>query len=193
MFSPFADNWRIRIQDEKVEPVYSVAFPVTYLKSIGKKWTMAVTPLIRWNSYRAKISKESLQAGGAFLLTYKKHHNISYKAGLCYNREFFGHFFMPLIGLDWRIDPKNNLFGVLPGNFTFEHKVTGKFYYGATFRAITNSYILHNVNPGQSNVYPYARIEDNQVGVFGDVYLTKNIVANGEAIPFSLAQVSFRL
>ena len=55
-----------------------------------------------------------------------KNQYVSFKFGLYYNKEFFGNYFMPLIGLDWKIDAKNNLFGVLPGYMIFEHRVTSK-------------------------------------------------------------------
>ena len=67
----------------------------------------------------------------------------------------------------------NNLFGVLPGRLTFEHKLTNRFYTGATFRAITSSYHLNNGH--------YLRIDDNHITSFLDCYLSKRIVLTGEA------------
>jgi hypothetical protein len=71
--------------------------------------------------------KDNNQAGGAVLLTYKKHPDLKYKFGLFYNREFFGNFFVPLAGIDWKINNRLQLFGVLPGNLVLERKVSRRF------------------------------------------------------------------
>ena len=76
---------------------------------------------------------------------------------------------MPLAGIDWKINARNNLFGILPGNLTYEHKINEHFYYGANFRAITNSYAKSN---------GYWLIDENQLGLHLDTYLTKNLVLN---------------
>jgi hypothetical protein len=72
---------------------------------------------------------------------------------------------MPLVGLDWKINAKNNLFGVLPGYMIFEHKVTPRFYYGFAFRALTNSYLE---DTGDMALFDrgkyYLRIDDNPFG-----------------------------
>jgi len=85
--------------------------------------------------------------------------------GVYMNSEFFGLFVMPLIGADWRIDDRNYIFGLLPGRLSYEHKWNEKLYGGATFRALTNSYLLQN---GQ-----YLRIDDNPVSLFMDYYPAK--------------------
>ena len=46
------------------------------------------------------------------------------------------------------------------------------FYYGANFRAITNSY---------KKTQGYWRIDENQLGLYLDTYLSKNLVFNVEA------------
>lgn len=177
VFSPYTDRWKISIDDETMGAVHSIALPLTYIKRIDERWTAALTAIVRWNSQQSKLARTNLQAGGAMLFTYKKQRNLSYKAGLYYNNEFFGHFVVPLVGVDWRIDRKNNLFGVLPGNLTYEHKLNGRLYVGGVFRAITNSYKIENVTPIPN---PYIRIEENHVGAFGDFYLSKGLVLNAE-------------
>ena len=91
---------------------------------------------------------------------------------------------MPLVGLDWKIDAKNNLFGVLPGNMIFEHKVTPRFYYGFAFRAFTNSYRQEFIVDPSALILEannYLRIDDNPLGIYADTYLSKKIVLSAEA------------
>ena len=135
-------------------------------------WSLTVSAIPR--VYGEKLEFDNaFQFGGVLLATYKKRETLKYKFGVYANSEFFGPFFMPLGGIDWRIDGRNNLFGVLPGRLTFEHKLNSRLYTGGTFRAITNSFRL-----GEDN---YLRINDNQLSGFLDCYLTKKIVITGEA------------
>ena len=65
------------------------------------------------------------------------------------------------------------MFGLLPGSLTYEHRVQNGFYLGGTFRSITNSYrALGN---------SYFRVDDNQLGIYTDINITKRIVLNAEA------------
>ena len=99
----------------------------------------------------------------------KRNENLTWRLGLYVNNDLFGLFVMPLAGIDWKINARNNLFGILPGNLTYEHKINEHFYYGANFRAITNSYAKSN---------GYWLIDENQLGLHLDTYLTKNLVLN---------------
>ena len=176
IFSPFFEQWSTRIAapGNFNKYHYGLVLPVSLLKSIANsKWTILLTPIVRMNDISIN-SKSKYQFGGALLANHKNANGkLTYKIGVYMNGDFFGLFAMPLLGIDWQINNKTNLFGVLPGNLTLEHQASKKFYYGATFRAITNSY----ADSGKK----YFRIDENQLGIFADYYLTKNIVLNLEA------------
>jgi len=175
VFSPSYENWNIDSAAAKnyLPQVSSIALPVSAIVPLNKEhWSLTVTAIPRFNSETLKF-KSSFQMGGVLLASYKKTESLKYKFGLYVNRDFFGTFIMPLAGIDWKINQSNNLFGVLPGRLTYEHKLNKSFYTGATFRAITNSYKLANGN--------YLRIDDNQLSAFLDCYATKHIVFSGEA------------
>ena len=153
-------------------------------KDIFKNWNLLSSFIVRQNKEAEVKSDDNWQYGAVILTTWKKSQDLSFKFGLYYNKEFFGNYFMPLIGLDWKIDSKNNLFGVLPGNMIFEHKVTSKFYYGFAFRALTNSYREETIDPcfsGDCSGKNYLRIDDNPLGIYADTYLSKKIVFSAEA------------
>ena len=153
-------------------------------KDILKNWNLLSSFIVRQNKEAEVKSDDNWQYGAVILTTWKKSQDLSFKFGLYYNKEFFGNYFMPLIGLDWEIDSKNNLFGVLPGNMIFEHKVTSKFYYGFAFRALTNSYREETIDPcfsGDCSARNYLRIDDNPLGIYADTYLSKKIVFSAEA------------
>lgn len=158
--------------------VISQALFIGFLKKdIFPNWNLLSSFIVRRNRQVDINSNNDWQYGGMILATWKKNQDVSIKFGLYYNKEFFGNYFMPLVGLDWKVDSKNNLFGVLPGFMIFEHKVNQRFYYGFAFRALTNSYLEETLVPGKN----YLRIDDNPLGIFADTYLSKKIVLSAEA------------
>jgi hypothetical protein len=158
--------------DNKHNPLYSVSLPISFLKTLNNPdWSIISTVIIRKNGYSISMN-DNWQIGAVLIANFKANENLKYKLGLYVNKEFFGLFVMPLLGIDWEISKKTNLFGVLPGNLTLEHKVNKKIYAGACFRAITSSYRLDT---------GYWRINENRLGAFIDIYLAKKLVLNAEA------------
>jgi Domain of unknown function (DUF6268) len=175
VFSPFYESWNIdSSSNKKFLPVAnSVALAVSAIIPFDPdQWTLTVTVIPRVNGEELMMDN-SFQLGGALLANFKKNEHIKLKFGVYVNDEFFGIFVMPLAGIEWKINEKSNLFGLLPGRLTLEHRINKNFYSGVTFRAITNSYRLSNGD--------YLRIDDNQLSGFLDYYLTKHLVLSGEA------------
>lgn len=172
IFSPFFENWSSQINTDNRQSYYSVALPVSLSKTIPyTKWAILLTGIVRMND--SSINKKTkMQVGGAFIVRNKRNENLTWKLGLYVNNDLFGVFVVPLAGIDWQINTRNMLFGVLPGNLTYEHKINEHFYYGANFRAITNSY---------GNTNGYWRIDENQLGIYLDTYFYKTFVLNIEA------------
>ena len=175
IFSPFAEKWMATVEPEHpTESYYGIALPISYLKNFkGSNTSLITTAILRMNDQKINANGK-LQIGGAALLLAKKNETLTWKFGLYVNGELFGLFVIPLAGIDWKIDDKSNLFGVLPANLTYERKANKRVYYGLNFRTFTNSYARDTI-PG------YWRVDENQLGAFTDLYLTKNIVFNVEA------------
>ncbi len=147
---------------------YQLRFPKQFPNT---KWAFLLTGIVRMHD--SNINKKTkIQVGGAFIVSNKRNEKLTWKLGIYVNNDLFGVFVAPLIGLDWKINNRNMLFGVLPGNLTYEHKINEHFYYGANFRAITNAY---------GNTNGYWRIDENQLGIYLDTYFNKNFVLNIEA------------
>ena len=176
VFSPFFERWSSTVASVNVcnQFHYSVALPVSLIKSIpGSSWTLLTTGIIRMNDMTISTSGKWQFGGALFAANYRKNKNLVYKLGLYINGEFFGLFIIPLVGIDWRINDKTNLFGVLPASMTLERKLGDHFYTGITLRTFTNSY--------HDSGATYFRIDENQLGAFFDYYITKHIVLNVEA------------
>lgn len=173
ILSPVFEIWRPEIPSANLgfNKQYGLALPVSFLKTLSNPdWSLISTLIIKRAGYSLS-ENDNWQIGAAAIINFKANENLKYKLGLYVNKEFFGLFVMPLVGIDWEISKKTNLFGLLPGNLILEHRLSGKIYVGGSFRAITSSY---RIDPG------YFRVDENRLGVFLDYYLTKNIVLNTE-------------
>lgn len=169
LLSPYFEQWRLDSanREEIVPGVQSMAFPVGLILPVkNSNWSLTFLPILRSNGEKL-FAENSIQFGGVSFATWARKPNQKFQFGVYLNKEFFGFFVMPLLGTDWRINAKNYLFGLLPGRLTYEHQWSEKFYGGATFRAITNSFRLSN---GQ-----FLRLDDNQVSLYLDYYPAKKI------------------
>jgi hypothetical protein len=173
IISPATEYWDITIDNTEVKQ-RSLIIPMAYVKPLSQNWNLLLTGMLRWNGYSGNLFYKSVQAGGAVIATYKKNRDRQLKFGAYYNSEFSGPFFIPLAGIDWKIDNKNNLFGVLPGSLIYEHKLNDHFYWGLIFKAITTSFI--DKSSASNSSQDFIRIDDNQLGIYLDTYVNRKIV-----------------
>ncbi|MBO9702139.1 MAG: hypothetical protein J7604_18160, partial [Sporocytophaga sp.] len=161
--------------------LYAFNCQIGYLKNWkNTKWKTLFVVLPKISSDLLQINHGSFQQGGILLFTCEKSPNLKYKLGGYYNKEFFGNFFMPLLGIEWKPLPRLNIFGVLPGYMIIEHKTSTRFYSGISYQCLTASYRLHD---GEN--YSYVRNGDRfwgqmQLKLFLNYYIKKYIVAYGE-------------
>ncbi len=126
------------------------------------------------NSTRLGIDEESAQTGGAFVQSVRVSNKVKLKAGLYYNREFFGDFVLPLAGIEWRMNNRMWMYGLLPNSMRMEYKISKELYTGIAFKSITNSF-RYKDEPG------YFKWQDNHAGIFTDWYLPGKFVLSAEA------------
>ena len=124
---------------------------------------------------------DHVQLGGVLLFIYDKREDLKFKFGLYYNSEFYGNFFMPLYGLDWKINEKLNLFGVLPGSMNLERKLGKKFYAGLKYQSLSATYRF--TSPLSGNYYVregHPSWGHMQVKGYLNYYVAKRIVVYTE-------------
>jgi hypothetical protein len=147
----------------------------------SKKWRYLGLVMPKLSGHlREETTNKDVQLGGYGLATYTKSDKFKIKFGLFYNREFFGNFFVPLFGIDWRVNDRFQIYGVLPTNYRLEYAVVKqKLYAGLAFKSYTRSYHidLHN-GTDSSNVY--VRNNELQAKAFVDFYIAKSFVLFGE-------------
>jgi hypothetical protein len=181
LVNPIWEERWIRINDQS-EQLHLRGFItwLTYSRNLSDKWSAMLAFIPRLNGEASIQFKEGFQAGGAGLMTYKKNPGLQFKFGIYYNSEFWGNFFIPLLGLDWTINKKQRLFGILPGYLIYEYRISKRVSWGGNFRTFTNSYAMGNYF-SLPPISDFIRIDDNQLGVYADVYLSPKFVLNAEA------------
>ena len=156
--------------------LYAMSLPVGYqLISSNKKWKALGMVIPKISSDFKDVSGNDFQMGGIVLFTYVKNENLKYKMGVYYNHEFFGNFFVPLVGVDWKINDRIMLYGVMPTNYKAEFKINKKLYCGINFKSYTRSYLLT-----QSYNGTFVKNSENQLKLFFDYYAFKKIVFYAE-------------
>ncbi|HSF46650.1 MAG TPA: DUF6268 family outer membrane beta-barrel protein [Chitinophagaceae bacterium] len=180
MINPiWEERWLKRYESSSRQHYRGMISWFSFSKRLGTKWETMLAFIPRFNGEPEVQFREGFQAGGVLLFNYKKRPGLTFKFGGYYNSEFFGPFFWPLLGIDWKINNKQRIFAILPSYATYEYRINKKLSWGGNFRTYTNSYKVYNV-PGQSINIDYTRFNDNQAGAYMDIYLTPKIVANAE-------------
>lgn len=181
LFCPFTEHWWVDILNTGLPEHYaSYGMQVTLVKPLSEKWTLNAVLAPRFNGLANAAFKNSFQAGGAVLFAYQKKKTLTYKFGVYYNSEFSGPFIMPLLGIDWQVDRKTTIFGILPGSLNIERAPSARLSYGLAFRAITNSYSFNPYFLNLPDETDFLRVDENQLGCYADIYLSKNLVWNLE-------------
>lgn len=157
--------------------LYSASMVFGYEKHFkGGKWKALALALPKVNSDFKEISGSDWQMGGVALATYVRNKNLKYHFGVYYNNECFGNYAMPLLGIDWKVNRKLNVFGDLPSNMNIEFKVNKSFYTGLAYSSIVSSYRLSSSEGNR-----YVRVGDKTFGqndfkAYVNCYLTKHLV-----------------
>ncbi len=152
---------------------------VSFTKKLNSHWSVMLGGIPRWNGESGIPYSDRFQIGGVFWITRTIRPELKLRAGLYYNKEFFGNFFMPVLGIEWKINKRSYLFGNMPSSLTYENRVNSFISLGLVFRTFPNSYRISPLTAYPSN--DYYRTTDIQIGGFTDLYITKKIVFNLEA------------
>ena len=151
----------------------SVALGYQWL-SENKKWKSVLMGIPKVASdFNSSIGNNDFQYGMLFIQNYKWNSKVQLKVGLYYNKEAFGNFFIPLVGLDWNASDRWQFFGLLPTNYKIEYAIAKKKWYtGVNFKAFTRSFQL-----SQEQNNDYIRFDEIVLKGFLEYYCTSNIMA----------------
>lgn len=165
--------------------LYSVSMPLgMQFVWKNKKWKTVLIGIPKVASdFKDAIDTYDYQFGGIFLQNYQYSETFKVKVGLYYNREAFGNFFMPIIGIDWKVSDRLYLYGNMPNIYRIEYAIKkNKLYGGLGFRSLTRSFRL-----SKADNYDYVRYNELQLKLFVDYFVAKKIVLFAE-VGYSLGR-----
>ncbi|MFN4812164.1 MAG: DUF6268 family outer membrane beta-barrel protein [Bacteroidota bacterium] len=169
--------------------LYTYSATIGYQHYFSEQFSALVllTPKASTDFKDAFNDKYDLQYGGSMLLQYKISKTLRVKAGLYYNKEPFGNFFVPLFGVDWQISNRWMLYGTFPFFNRLEYKINDRLYTGIGARIFGRSYRLNSYWNRD-----YVWNQENQLKYFLDFYMTKKLVSFieiGRSIGFGPKQI----
>jgi hypothetical protein len=175
LINPIYENYKLNMSPEVNSLKLTAAYvPVTWLHQWkNRKWSTAFVAIPRLSSdLSGPVHANNYQMGGVILSYYQKKETVKYNFGMYYNSDFFGAFFVPLVGIDWSINKRWNLFGSLPINMNLEYSVSQKLHAGVGVNFLTNSYRIHNDG--------FLRVDDYNAKFILNYYILKDQVISIE-------------
>ena len=145
--------------------------------SENKKWKSIIIGIPKLASdFKESIDGNDWQYGVLFIENYKLNPKIQLKAGFYINKEAFGNFFVPLLGLDWKATDRLYCYGILPTNYKIEYAIVKKkVNAGLNFKAFTRSFQLSDEQNNE-----YIRFDEVVLKGFVEYYFYQNIVLYAE-------------
>jgi hypothetical protein len=152
--------------------VFNTAFPLGMQWTQGSwKFTGLVIPKVAGQDWRHTQSNQ-WQCGAYGLVTKEWSEKVKVKLGLYYNKEAFGNFFVPLVGVDVKFNDQWECYGVLPNNFRLSRSnQSHTLFTGLGFKSFTRSFVLN-----QDFVGSYLRYNEVQVKLFTEYYSSSKVL-----------------
>jgi len=144
------------------------------------KWSVMILALPKLSSDMKNVTSDHYQIGGATVFTYERNDVLKWKFGLYYNTEFFGHFFMPLLGLEYSPTDWFVLSVLGPRTLHAEFKLNPKLYTGFSHKSILSSYKIGDVDGANYLKEGNPIWGGRQNKLFLDYYLRKSLVVYTE-------------
>jgi hypothetical protein len=136
-------GFRNGVREKKTFDVTEFRLGTLYQWKNQKDRTLALL-LPKWSGQGKAFKDSNFQMGGVLLHTHQLSPTFALKAGLYYNCEFFGHFFMPLAGIDWEINETLWLYGTMPGNLQLHKILSPSFQLSLSYQSPSGSLLQEN-------------------------------------------------
>lgn len=143
--------------DFDVKRVYSISPTFGYSTMVSKSFNLTTLLTPTMNSDYKDIKGSDIKFGAILRGTWKASDNISWKAILGYRRQFYGPQYVVLVGMDWKVNDKWQIFGDVPHSLTASYGVNEKVNAGFNLFVQNSTYGLNKqdryfeyntVNPG---------------------------------------------
>lgn len=92
------------------------------------------------------ISNLTLTPSAALLYSRRSNERFAWKTGVYVSREFFGFFWLPLLGLDWQAGKRLWMWGILPRQLVADYRLKPAWHLTLSYRGVTDSYRVDEKN-----------------------------------------------
>ncbi|MFB6307150.1 MAG: DUF6268 family outer membrane beta-barrel protein [Flavobacteriales bacterium] len=155
--------------------LYTVASVLGYIHTYNEKWESTFLYIPRVNSDMKRVDSKDLVHSGVLKISRNLDTNLSLSGGLYFSREFFGNFFVPLGGIDWKINDKMRIFGTIPRDLNFQYEMNDNFMLDLSYRVKIASYRLN-----KDYNEDYVKIKDRTIKLRANYFLSSKWVLYGE-------------
>ncbi|MFM7078572.1 MAG: hypothetical protein ACKOYC_02150 [Bacteroidota bacterium] len=161
----------------------ALSVPITYvIQSSDSSRSLSVSCINRLGYVGAFSTDNTWQIGGMLIGGKRLSSTFFLRAGAYVKQEFFGFYFLPLVGCDWKISERWRLFGLMPSNMRLQHQLNEKLNVGMSFRSFSTSF--RKPSGG------YVKVFDNHVFAYGDLKVASKVVLVLEAGYSGMRRVS---
>jgi hypothetical protein len=146
----------------EVDRVYSLSPTLGYSTMISKNFNLTALLVPTINSDYKNVKSSDIKFGAIVRGSWKVSDKLTWKAILGYRRQFYGPQYVALVGMDWKVNNRWQIFGDLPHNVTVSYAANPKVNTGFNLFVQNSTYRLNNqdryfeyntVNPGLFTEY----------------------------------------
>ena len=160
--------------DFEVKRVYSISPTLGYSTMVSKNFNFTALLMPTMNSDYKNVKGSDVKFAGIVRGTWKVSETMTWKAILGYRSQFYGPQYIALVGLEWRMNDKWQLYGDIPHNLTASYAVNAKVNTGFNLFVQNSTYRLDN----QDRYFEYNTVNP---GLFAERYITSKWVVRATA------------
>jgi hypothetical protein len=145
--------------------VYSISPTFGYSTMVSKRFNLTALLTPTMNSDYKNVKSSDIKFGAIVRGTWKASENLSWKAIVGYRRQFYGPQYVVLVGMDWKVNDKWQIFGDVPHSLTASYAVNAKVNTGFNLFVQNSTYRLNN----QDRYFEYNTVNP---GLFAERYIS---------------------
>jgi hypothetical protein len=132
--------------DFEVKRVYSISPTFGYSTMVSKNFNLTALLMPTMNSDYKTVKGSDIKFGAIVRGSWKVNDNLTWRALVGYRRQFYGPQYIALVGMDWKVNDKFQIYGDLPSNLTASLAVNEKVNTGFNLFVQSSTYRLDNQN-----------------------------------------------
>ena len=151
--------------DFEVKRVYSISPTLGYSTMVSKSFNLTALLMPTMNSDYKNVKGSDIKFAAIVRGSWKVSETMTWKAILGYRRQFYGPQYVALVGMDWKVNDKWQLYGDIPHNLTASYAVNEKVNTGFNLFVQNSTYRLDN----QDRYFEYNTVNP---GLFAERYIS---------------------